>query len=252
MRTRPLSPPLRPAGPGGRRAWAAPGSPFPQWLRASLAWQGVPRRLWVAGALALATAFLGCESPPEPAALSADAVQQDAAVAGDASGQADVQGRTGSDASDAASVSPVIDVNAGTFDCLHGWTKVRGFRLKRLVGDEAEALAVANSATGGVYPAGTVIQLVPTEAMVKREKGFSPMTKDWEFFFLKVTSAGAVIVDRGTTEVKNGFGGKCFGCHNQASAEWDLVCEQGHGCAALPLSSELIQALQDGDPRCPK
>ena len=35
-------------------------------------------------------------------------------------------------------------------------------------------LAVARSKSGGVYPVGTVIQLIPTEAMVKRHKGYSP------------------------------------------------------------------------------
>ena len=30
------------------------------------------------------------------------------------------------------------------------------------------------------------MQLVPTEVMVKRETGFSPVTKDWEFFELDV------------------------------------------------------------------
>ncbi len=201
--------------------------------------------------VAFSLALCGCEAEPQPNALVADAESAGDAAHGDAGGQADGQGGSTDGASDGAATSLAIDVSAGTFDCLHGWQKVRRFRLKRVAGDEAAALAVANSATGGVYPPGTVIQLVPTEAMVKREAGFSPMTRDWEFFFLKVTAAGATIVERGTTEVKNGFGGKCFGCHNQASSEWDLVCEQGHGCAALPLSPSLIQALQDGDPRCP-
>jgi hypothetical protein len=29
--------------------------------------------------------------------------------------------------------------------------------------------------------------LIPTEAMVKREKGFNPVTHDWEFFELDVS-----------------------------------------------------------------
>ena len=41
-----------------------------------------------------------------------------------------------------------------------------------------------------MYPVGTVLQLIPTEAMVKRHKGYSPSTDDWEFFALKVSPQG--------------------------------------------------------------
>jgi hypothetical protein len=61
-------------------------------------------------------------------------------------------------------------------------------------------LAVANSATGGTYPPGTVIQLIPTEAMVKRDKGFNPVTHDWEFFELDVSKDGTEIRKRGFAE----------------------------------------------------
>jgi hypothetical protein len=44
-------------------------------------------------------------------------------------------------------------------------THVRQFYVDNLLGNLDATLAVANSATGGTYPAGTVIQLVPTEAM---------------------------------------------------------------------------------------
>ena len=115
-----------------------------------------------------------------------------------------------------------------------------------------EAIAVANNPDGGVYPEGTVIQLIPTEAMVKHEKGWSAATKDWEFFFLKVQSDSTDIAARGTTEVVNGFNGNCFGCHNKAKPKWDLVCEQDHGCDKLPFSAEVIDALQNADARCKK
>ncbi len=143
-----------------------------------------------------------------------------------------------------------LDITAADFDCLKGWTKVRGFYLKSLLGSVDAALAVANNPEGGVYPTGTVIQLVPTEAMVKREPGFSAQTRDWEFFFLKVDAKGSTIVDRGATQVKNGFGGNCFGCHNKAEPKWDLVCEQDHGCDPLPIGGAVIRAIQDNDPRC--
>lgn len=48
-------------------------------------------------------------------------------------------------------------------------------------------------AYGAVYPPGSVIQLIPGEAMVKRSKGFSPATHDWEFFELDVSKDGTDI-----------------------------------------------------------
>jgi hypothetical protein len=154
-------------------------------------------------------------------------------------------------APDAGTSTAPITITAADFDCIVNWQKVRGFRVKRIGGGPlAESLAVANSATGGTYPPGTVLQLVPSEAMVKREPGFSPATKDWEFFFLDAKKAATTITARGTTNVVNGFGGNCFDCHNQAQPQWDLICEQSHGCAPLPISSATIQSIQAGDPRC--
>ncbi len=46
-------------------------------------------------------------------------------------------------------------------------------------------------------PSSSVIQLVPGEAMVKREKGFNPATRDWEFFELDVSKNGTQIRKRG-------------------------------------------------------
>jgi hypothetical protein len=158
--------------------------------------------------------------------------------------------RDASSTTDAAASAP-ITVTAADFDCIVNWQKVRTFRIKRVGGGPlAESLAVANSAAGGTYPPGTVLQLVPTEAMVKRERGFSAATNDWEFFSLDAQKAGTTIRARGTTGVVNAFGGNCFNCHNQAQPQWDLVCEQSHGCAPLPIGSATLQSIQAGDPRC--
>lgn len=193
---------------------------------------------------------LGCSDSGPAAAPEADAsasVDAGGSVASDA-GSAAVDASV---ASDAGANSAPITVTAADFDCIVNWQKVRGFRIKRIGGGPlSESLAVANSATGGTYPPGTVLQLVPTEAMVKREPGFSPATKDWEFFFLDAKKSATTISARGTTNVVNGFGGNCFDCHNQARPQWDLVCEQSHGCAPLPISSATIQSIQAGDPRC--
>jgi hypothetical protein len=129
-------------------------------------------------------------------------------------------------------------------------THVRQFYVDNLLGNLERALAVANSATGGTYPAGTVIQLVPTEAMVKGANGFNPVTHDWEFFELNVSKDGTEIRKRGFAEVVNRFGGNCFGCHIQARPQWDLVCEVDHGCAPIPVTRAMSGALQRTDPRC--
>lgn len=85
---------------------------------------------------------------------------------------------------------------------------------------------------------------------IKRRRGFSPATNDWEFFFLNV-SAQSTIQTRGAAETQNAFGGNCFDCHVKAEAKWDLICEQTHGCDPLPIGADTIQQIQDGDPRCP-
>ena len=116
-------------------------------------------------------------------------------------------------------------IDAKSFRCITEMTHVRQFYVDNLLGNLEATLAVANSATGGTYPPGTVIQLVPTEVMVKRDKGFNPVTHDWEFFELDVSKDGTEIRKRGFAEVVNRFGGNCFGCHIQARPQWDLVCE---------------------------
>ena len=85
-------------------------------------------------------------------------------------------------------------------------TRVDDHFVGSLNGHLAAALAVAHSKNGGVYPVGTVIQLLPQEAMVKRYKGYSPGTDDWEMFSLKVSAQGTKIVTEGKTNVVNQFG----------------------------------------------
>ena len=138
---------------------------------------------------------------------------------------------------------------ATDFRNLHTMTKVRGFFIDNRLGHLDEALAVANSPDGGEYPVGTIIQLVPQEAMVKRHKGFSPATRDWEFFFLSVSPAGTEIQNRGTDQVVNRFGGNCASCHQGAEARFDGVCEKNHGCAPLPIGDDVFHAIQESDPR---
>jgi len=129
-------------------------------------------------------------------------------------------------------------------------TPVRQFYVDNLRGDLAATVAAANSPTGAVYPPGSVIQLIPGEAMVKRDKGFNAVTHDWEFFELDVSKTGTQIRKRGFADVVNRFGGNGFACHIAARPEWDLVCENDHGCAPIPVTRVMIRALQRTDPRC--
>ena len=142
-----------------------------------------------------------------------------------------------------------LDMKPSDFRNLSTMTHVRGFYIDNRLGHLAEALRVANSPTGGVYPVGTIVQLVPQEAMVKRRKGWNPTTHDWEFFSLGTSATGTEILTRGAKETVNRFGGNCFSCHSAADAKWDLVCEQDHGCAPLPFGHDVFEAIQRADPR---
>lgn len=106
--------------------------------------------------------------------------------------------------------------------CLKNWTRIRRFRIANPLGHLEEALAVARGEKPPPYPVGTIIQLIPFEAMVKRGRG-------------EVTNIGPI---------------SCFACHG-AAPQKDFVCETGNGCIALSLSEDLINALQEHDPRCP-
>jgi len=121
-----------------------------------------------------------------------------------------------------ADLVSATDIDASSFRCITKMTPVRQFYVDNLQGNLDATLAAANSKAGAVYPPGSVIQLIPGEAMVKRDRGFNAATHDWEF----------------------------FDCHVPAAAQWDLVCETDHGCAPLPVTRAMIRALQRTDPRC--
>ncbi len=154
---------------------------------------------------------------------------------------------------DATSDAAGTDFNAqaGDFTCILKGKKVRNFYLTNPLGKLDEAVAVANNAAGGHYPVGTIIQLIPNEAMVKRYAGFSADSDDWEFFSLATDATSTQILQRGTTNVVNQFKGNCFSCHNKADPKFDLICEETHGCAPLPFNADTIAVVQSADPRCP-
>lgn len=143
-----------------------------------------------------------------------------------------------------------LPVSEASFKCMLDMTPVRDFYVDNLDSEKlAATLAVAEKGQGE-YPAGSVVQLVPGEVMVKHPKGHSPVTKDWEFFELKVSATGTVIHKRGYADVVNQFGGNCLACHAQAKPEFDMICEKGHGCALIPLPTAAAKVLQKTDPRC--
>jgi hypothetical protein len=151
----------------------------------------------------------------------------------------------------AADAAPDQKVKADdhSFKCITEMTKVRHFYVDNLLGNVAGTVAVA-TADKGEYPPGSVLQLMPNEAMVKHEKGFNPTTHDWEFFYVDTDKNGSKIFARGFTEVNNRLGLNCFNCHKLARSEFDLVCEQDHGCAPIPITRAMFGALQRTDPRC--
>lgn len=143
-----------------------------------------------------------------------------------------------------------VEVEADDFKPLADMTPVREFFVDNVAGDLDATLEVANDPDGGAYPVGTVIQLIPTEAMVKRAPGFDAASNDWEFFTLDVSPEGTAIVDRGGSDIVSPFSGaRCVSCHSQTEPRFDFVCEDDHGCDPLPFGDDVIVGIQRGDPR---
>jgi hypothetical protein len=151
-------------------------------------------------------------------------------------------------AAPAAPQLPAITENS--FRCVTQMTHVRHYYVDNLAGNLAGTVHAAESTTGEPYPVGSVLQLVPTEVMVKREKGYNAATHDWEFFELDISADGTKIRTRGFAEVVNRFGGNCFACHIKAQPQWDLICDNSHGCDPIPLTRAMTGALSRTDPRC--
>jgi hypothetical protein len=145
-----------------------------------------------------------------------------------------------------------VDVSSGDFSCIREMTPVRGFYVDNLLGNLADTIAAANKPLGGAWPVGSVVQRIPSEVMVKHHKGYSPATNDWEFFVLDNRLKSTRIAARGFTNVINEFGGNCLTCHSVAEPQWDMICEQGHGCDNNMVPLTMARALQNTDPRCPK
>jgi hypothetical protein len=142
-----------------------------------------------------------------------------------------------------------VNVDENAFKCMLEMTKVRHFYVDNVLGDLQSTVAVAQAGRGE-YPPGSVVQLVPTEVMIKHEKGYSPVTRDWEFFSVDISKDGSKIHSRGAAEVNNRLGLNCFACHVKAKPEFDFICEQTNGCDPIPVTRPMFTALQRSDPRC--
>ncbi len=205
---------------------------------------------------------LGCGSNEEPAS-AVDAGPGSSSEAGpggerDAGSESGADGGSGSSADtgpaqamDSGEPVASLDVTGEDLDlCMNDWPQVRLLRITNLLGDVDSSVAVAESPTGGMYPPGTLIQLFPGEAMLKREVGWNPTTNDWEFFALDVQEDGVTITARGAEDTVNMFGGNCFDCHRLAEPQWDFVCGEDNGCNPLPIGEDFIRGLQESDARC--
>ena len=146
-----------------------------------------------------------------------------------------------------------ITVSEQTFDCILDWPKVRNTRIKHADPEKLkEAMRILrDSVPETEYPVGTILQLIPNEAMVKHPHEKFPKTNGWEFFFLGVSKEGTKITDRGVDVVNASQGVTCLSCH-QPAARFDFVCEKGHGCAPIPFDDQKIADIQRADLRCTK
>jgi hypothetical protein len=140
-----------------------------------------------------------------------------------------------------------------SFGCLLDLPKVRNTRIQNSDPEKLkEAIRIfKDSVPGKEYPTGTILQLIPAEAMVKHDRAAFPNTNGWEFFALKVSADGTTIQDRGDKVLNASLKKPCLECHSPA-AKFDFVCEKGHGCAPIPVTDQQIAAIQAGDPRCKK
>jgi hypothetical protein len=143
-----------------------------------------------------------------------------------------------------------VPVTAEMFGCIYDFPKVRNTFLFHPDPEKLkEAIHIFSERVPDTeYPVGTVMQLVPFEAMVKHSSEKYPDSKGWEFLALTVTEESTTITSRGDHAV-NFEGRECLSCH-AAGSKYDFVCEKNHGCLPLSIGDKEIAAFQAADPRC--
>ena len=145
----------------------------------------------------------------------------------------------------------MLTVSDTSFTCIRDGHKIRNTYIRNSDPEKLkEAMRIfRDSVPDKEYPVGTIMQLVPFEAMVKHPREKFPKTKGWEFFALDVSETGTKIRDRGDNVVNLSQGVTCLSCH-QPAARFDFVCEKGHGCAPISFDDQKIGELQRADLRC--
>src|SRR6202000_2183168 len=112
-----------------------------------------------------------------------------------------------------------------SFGCVLDLPKVRNTRIRNPDPEKlTEAIRIfRDSVPGKEYPKGTILQLIPTEAMVKHDHAAFPNTHGWGFFAPKVSARGTTIVDRGDKVLNTSVKKACLECHSPG-AKFDFVC----------------------------
>src|SRR3989442_981127 len=92
-----------------------------------------------------------------------------------------------------------VTVSEKSFTCIRDGHKIRNTYIRNADPEKLkEAVRIfKNSVPDKEYPVGTILQLVPFEAMVKHTREKFPKSNGWEFFALEVSEAGTKIRDRG-------------------------------------------------------
>src|SRR6202034_3027189 len=85
-----------------------------------------------------------------------------------------------------------LAITEKSFGCILDLPKVRNTRIQNPDPEKLkEAIQIfKDSVPDKQYPTGTILQLIPTEAMVKHDRASFPKTNGWEFFALKVSADG--------------------------------------------------------------
>ncbi len=144
------------------------------------------------------------------------------------------------------------------FHCLFDGTKVPGkhfFVFHRKKAALKKALhKLETGKLGEGLPRGTVLQLVPQEAMVMRGGKFNRDGHGWEYFSLDPKSDGtSEILARGTSEVTGAVTHtSCQKCHEMFAADHDAICEFVIGTAGIGLTDDFLALIQNADARCKK
>ncbi len=151
----------------------------------------------------------------------------------------------------ALAVIPVVigaqDVPPEILACIANGQKVGHTYIQHPEAAKLKQAIAAYQAKGKDYPEGTILRMIPGEAMIKRSTAAFPESNGWEYVALAVTPQGTTVRARGM-EASNPLG-TCQSCHSKAAG--DYVCASG-GCAAVPLTEERIATIQANDPRCAK